>query len=117
MSILRRYMEIFPSTHLTTLLKGYFNYMEIPLEETEEESSSSLIDNLDSDPVSTILVRLRPLHHLGNCFMFCLGCILVYINIHLKSPYRLRSVSHGGRFRERYQHRRTRSSSYDQNGK
>ncbi|GJJ06168.1 hypothetical protein Clacol_000357 [Clathrus columnatus] len=58
MSVLRRYMKVFPSTHLTQLLRGYFDYMQIPLEEPVEEEGrppDPLDAALASDPVSTIL--------------------------------------------------------------
>lgn len=83
---LRRYMKTFPSAHLTTLLKGYFDYMEISIEEAEEKEEESPEGTLD--PVSTILVRLHLFSSILSKFDLLSGCIFIFIRFHLRLSHR-----------------------------
>ena len=57
--IFRKYMVFFPSTSLSKLVRGYFNYWDIPLSTDEDEDGSKHedTDDDDSDSLDTILVR------------------------------------------------------------
>ena len=65
LSILRRFVTIFPSSPITSLLKGYFQYMDIPLEEetseSEDEGKSKPKMVLEEDPLDLVLVSITHL--------------------------------------------------------
>jgi len=57
LSSLRQFMNLFPLLPLTSLLKGYFTYMDIPIVDRREDDSGSEsdIEVFNDDPFDTIL--------------------------------------------------------------
>lgn len=63
-SVLRRYANLFPSSPMTTLIKGYFGYNGIPfVEKDEEEADDEPPADDDEDYAGTIIV--------GTCVLRC----------------------------------------------
>lgn len=60
--MLRRFIDIFPSSHLAVLIKGYFGYNGIPLEEKDEseDRDSRVPADQEEDHVMVIIVCLDP---------------------------------------------------------
>ncbi|KAJ7755694.1 superkiller protein 3 [Mycena maculata] len=53
--LLRQFMDLFPSLPLTTLLKAYFQYMNIPLVEVDEDDGAPESVEPTGDPFDTML--------------------------------------------------------------
>ncbi|KAK7692824.1 hypothetical protein QCA50_004459 [Cerrena zonata] len=51
----RKYMTLFPSEHLSKLLRGYFYYWDIPLSTDDEEERAPEYEHEDEDPLDTVL--------------------------------------------------------------